>query len=289
MSGIIRHKILSPPLLRTVFTLLVILLLLLPAPASVSSQNYSSLWQKFAGNRLCWDEPAAPFPFQECFEKAARKHDLPLNLLLAVARGESDFNPRARSTADCYGIMQIKWPITARLLGFSSPDQLFQPCQNIMAGACYLRKMVNLHNGDIHLALAAYYCGPGRIPSGTTAMTLPDKAREYSGYIYHHLEKVAGGERLRTSSPGHSEQKKPYLARHKAPVIIFQAPFRALGFIDHVEKYAPQVRLDCFRNSREEFCVVLLYKNDRELQRSTRALQRAGYDINRGKTLALNS
>lgn len=259
--------------------LLAFFLLFQPAAASVISEDHSLLWRKFAANEDYWNRPAALFPYQDCFEKAARKYDLPLNLLLAVARGESDFNPRARSSADCYGIMQIKWPITARPLGFSSPDQLYRPCDNIMAGACYLRKMMNLHNNDIHLALAAYNRGPGRIPAGTSPGALPDKAREYSGYIYHHLKKIAGPERLKTGRPDQLGTSAEYRAEGKAPVISFQAPYRASGFIDHIARYAPDVRLDWFRNYRDEFCVVLLFSSDRELQQASHALEKAGYEI----------
>lgn len=270
----------APNLLRlTVQVLLVIPLTSLPAWADVAARDYSALWQKFAANEQCWDKPTALFPYQDCFEKAARKYDLPLNLLLAVARGESDFNPRAKSKADCYGIMQILWPNTARDLGFSSPGGLYQPCKNIMAGSRYLKKMLDLYNGDIHLALAAYNYGPSRIPVDLAPWSLPDKAEWYSGYIYHHLERVAGKERLRTGSPGRPGPKKRYITEHKAPIIYFKAPFRARGFIEHIEQHAPQVRLDWFHNSFNEFYVVLLFRDDQELSHSLRALQRAGYEV----------
>ena len=50
--------------------------------------------------------PAVRFPYMHCFEKAAKRNDVPLTLLLAVARGESDFNPSARSKANAHGLMQ---------------------------------------------------------------------------------------------------------------------------------------------------------------------------------------
>ena len=61
--------------------------------------------------------PAMRFPYQECFERVADRHDLPLTLLLAVARGESDFKADAKSSANAYGVMQIQWPGTASDLG----------------------------------------------------------------------------------------------------------------------------------------------------------------------------
>ena len=61
--------------------------------------------------------PVISYPYAHCFESAARKYDLPLTLLLAVARGESNFNPMAKSDRNCHGVMQIQWPGTARHLG----------------------------------------------------------------------------------------------------------------------------------------------------------------------------
>ncbi len=264
---------------RLVTLILLDVLMAAPVQAAVTKGDYSDLWLQFAASRQCWDNPAAHYPYEECFLRAAGKYDLPLNLLLAVARGESDFNPRAESKADCYGIMQIRWPDTARELGFRSLGDLYDPCRNIMAGSHYLRKMLDIHNGNIHLALAAYNHGPGRIPAGMNIGQLPDRAKWYSGYIYHHLEKVAGRERLISKSPGRPGQKKQYRVEHKAPIIFFNAPFRALGFIDHVAQYAPMVRLDWFRNSLGRYCVVLLYSSDKELQRSVPALKHAGYRL----------
>ena len=54
--------------------------------------------------------PSYSFPHAPCFTRAANAHDLPETLLLAVARGESDFEPTARSKANAYGVMQIFLP-----------------------------------------------------------------------------------------------------------------------------------------------------------------------------------
>ncbi|RBP44027.1 lytic transglycosylase domain-containing protein [Garciella nitratireducens] len=93
------------------------------------------------------------------FKKASEKFKLPVALLKAVAQIESNFNPRAQSGAGAQGIMQLM-PATAKSLGVNNP---FDPEENIMGGAKYLRQMLDQFDGNINLALAAYNAGPGNV------------------------------------------------------------------------------------------------------------------------------
>lgn len=95
----------------------------------------------------------------QIFERAAEKYQVPLNLLKAVAKAESNFNPMAESSAGAQGVMQLM-PATAKSLGVSNS---FDPEQNIMGGAQYLGQMLEKFNGDTKLALAAYNAGPGNV------------------------------------------------------------------------------------------------------------------------------
>jgi len=93
------------------------------------------------------------------FERAAVKHNVPVNLLKAVAKAESGFNPIAESKAGAQGIMQLM-PATAKSLGVTNS---FDTEQNIMGGAKYLRQMLDKFHDNTELSLAAYNAGPGNV------------------------------------------------------------------------------------------------------------------------------
>ncbi len=118
----------------------------------------------------------ADVPHATCFQAASRLHDVPADLLVAVARVESNFDVNARSSANAHGLMQIQWPGTARHLGVRTPAELYNPCRNVELGARYLRELLDRY-GDETRALAAYNYGPTRIDASAG---LPDGARRYA-------------------------------------------------------------------------------------------------------------
>ncbi|HSG88309.1 MAG TPA: lytic transglycosylase domain-containing protein [Pseudomonadales bacterium] len=145
---------------------------------------------------------AASWPWQGCFEVASGLHDVPMEVLLAVATTESALDPDARSNADAHGIMQIQWPGTARHLGVTRLAELYNPCLNIELGARYLRELIDRNDGDLTRALAAYNYGPTRIDRSPE---LPAGARAYVAKVDAHRDRIerdgaAGAEAMRVAA-----------------------------------------------------------------------------------------
>lgn len=135
--------------------------------------------------RVSW---ASDYPWQPCFEVASELHDVPLELLLAVAATESNWNPDAVSHANAHGLMQIQWPGTARHLGVTRLSELYNPCLNIELGARYLRELLDRNDGDLPRALASYNYGPTRIDS---LAELPSGALRYVATVEAHRGRIA--------------------------------------------------------------------------------------------------
>jgi len=234
-------------------------------------QDLDAQWRTYAHSQVT-AEPAYKFPHATCFKAAALQYDLPETLLLAVARGESDFEATARSRANAHGVMQILWPGTARHLGIHRLSDLYDPCTNIDAGARYLRELLQTYGGNMHLALAAYNYGPGRI--ARDGNNIPTGATWYSGYIYRHLNYVLGSGATRKPVPD-----TLYSDIGQSTLLTFGEPYRAAAFIENLEKKAPNLSLDWFRRGTGEFEVVMTYADRAEFDRSAGQLRNAGFRI----------
>ena len=133
---------------------LVLLLLLLAAAAGY--------WQWYEWRDHSQDAPILA---------AARRYGIQPALVKAVVWRESRFNARRRGQAGEFGLMQIRtaaadeWAAAAHLTGFS-PNSLFNPATNTLAGAWYLDKLLKRYahtDNPLPYALADYNAGRSNV------------------------------------------------------------------------------------------------------------------------------
>ncbi len=133
-----------------------------PAPAQADAavrESFSGRAPLSAKGQTAPGREETPEPIERAIRTAAERHGVCPDLLRAVVRAESNFDPRAVSAKGAMGLMQLM-PETARELGVSRP---FDIQQNLDGGARYLRQMLERFGGDLRLALAAYNAGPAAI------------------------------------------------------------------------------------------------------------------------------
>lgn len=128
-----------------------------PAESNVSrtDKSESPSFQAVFGSKI----QSGSESMDAIFEEAADRYNISVDLLKAVAKAESGFNPNAVSKAGAIGVMQLM-PATARSLGVTDP---YDARQNIMGGAKYLKENLDRFNGNVSFALAAYNAGPNSV------------------------------------------------------------------------------------------------------------------------------
>jgi len=97
--------------------------------------------------------------YDQIINKAADKYQVDSALVKAVIKAESNFNHQAVSPVGARGLMQLM-PKTANYLKVADA---FHPENNIEGGVRYLRYLLNLYQGNLPLALAAYNAGEGAV------------------------------------------------------------------------------------------------------------------------------
>lgn len=126
------------------------------ASAAPQAGEFQSQLDKAKGS----SRAGAPGPAfaEQLIATASQKYGVDPNLIRAVMRAESNFDPKAGSSAGAQGLMQLM-PDTARGLGVTD---LSDPAQNVDAGVKYLKEQLQKF-GRVDLALAAYNAGPGAV------------------------------------------------------------------------------------------------------------------------------
>ncbi|NBO37223.1 lytic transglycosylase domain-containing protein [bacterium] len=122
---------------------------------------------------LGWDTDYLPFlyfifyprPYEREYQQAAARCSVDIDVLYAVSRQESLFQPSVKSPVGAVGLMQLL-PSTANRVLRQLPEfkdaqkiDLTNPSTNTLAGACYLRDLLNRYQKNLAFAVAAYNAG----------------------------------------------------------------------------------------------------------------------------------
>jgi hypothetical protein len=131
----------------------------LPSHASKPPNINISTSEGFVSTTEDYRPLPATIAYNDAIAEAAELYNLDPNLIRAIIRAESAFNPFAVSRAGAQGLMQLM-PAVAEELNVLDP---FDPRQNIFGGARYLRWLLDRNDGNLDLAVASYNAGPGAV------------------------------------------------------------------------------------------------------------------------------
>lgn len=92
--------------------------------------------------------------------EASELYRIPVPLIRAVIRVESDYDPHVVSAMDCKGLMQVHPEVE---IDMGVQGDIFDPRTNIMAGTRLLRWLANRLDGDLVLTIAGYHAGLGSL------------------------------------------------------------------------------------------------------------------------------
>ncbi len=118
------------------------------------------------------------YQYADIVQRASRKYDIPEDLIYAIIKTESSFNPYAVSWANAYGLMQVVpktagrdvFKLVKKKSGQPSPEYLFDPEKNIDTGTAYFYILKNRYLKEVkhstsleYSMISAYNGGTGGV------------------------------------------------------------------------------------------------------------------------------
>jgi len=155
-------------------------------------------------------QAASRTDIKEIVVEEALATTVPPSLALAVAKVESDFQPRALSPKGARGVMQIM-PATARGEFGVAPDELWDARLNVQLGVDFLEQLIRRYRGRWDLALSHY--NSGRVMgSGARAEPLP-ATRKYVDSVLRWQRRYAAQARVWHAQPARRSGWRPAMTR----------------------------------------------------------------------------
>jgi soluble lytic murein transglycosylase-like protein len=125
-------------------------------------------------------DPGRYTRYDEYIRAAATLYQIPEQLVRAVIKVESDYDPRAVSRSGACGLMQLM-PSTAEIL---QVRDIHDPRENIFGGTRFLRILANSFNGDLSLTIAGYNAGEDAVVRAGGIPNIPE-TQDYVVKVTH--------------------------------------------------------------------------------------------------------
>jgi soluble lytic murein transglycosylase-like protein len=164
--------------------------------------------------------------FHDVAEEKARRHNIDPQLVKAVIKAESNWNPNAVSPKGAQGLMQLM-PSTASIMGVSNP---FNPEANIDGGVRYLKYLLQKFNGNLTLALAAYNAGPKLVERIKNIPPIPETITYVKRVINYYSR--GNGSAVNMDSPEIKRDPRIQKMMLKDGTILFTNSYLANSYID---------------------------------------------------------
>ncbi|HTE53178.1 MAG TPA: lytic transglycosylase domain-containing protein [Kofleriaceae bacterium] len=135
--------------------------------------------------------------FDGFIHEASMLYAIPVPLIRAVIRVESDYDPRVVSSMGARGLMQLM-PAVLRDMGVANAHD---PRENILGGTRLLRVLANRYQGDLVRTIAAYHAGTGSLARyGDTVPPYPNTRKYLRMVVDRYYQYLAEERRLRASN-----------------------------------------------------------------------------------------
>ncbi len=125
---------------------------------------------------------------ENAIKTASKKYGVDEKLIRTIIKIESNFDPNVKSWAGAMGLMQLM-PENVSHYGVTNPYDI---SENIDAGTRHIKDYLNMYDGNLKMALAAYNCGPGTMQKrGVSSMSdfnnLPLETQNYINKVGKYL------------------------------------------------------------------------------------------------------
>ncbi|WP_237356946.1 lytic transglycosylase domain-containing protein [Xanthobacter sp. YC-JY1] len=162
--------------------------------------------------------------YADLIAEAAERFDIPAPWIRSVLRAESGGDARSTSPKGAMGLMQIMPQTWAELrVHYGLGDDPYDPHDNIMAGAAYLRELFDRYGNPGFLA--AYNAGPSRYEASRKGRPLPQETRTYVEALAHVVARDDTGADASGVSAAPQPGQPPWA---RAPIFILP-PARTLA------------------------------------------------------------